>query len=58
MPLHSYSATLLTLNLIPGNGNAPINYVSKASPSKLPLVQGDYEAITNILSLLADYEGM
>ncbi|KAK0633721.1 hypothetical protein B0T14DRAFT_79585 [Immersiella caudata] len=40
-----------------GNG-AVINYLSKANANKLPLVSGDSETFSNVLSLINDYEGV
>ncbi|KAK3337496.1 hypothetical protein B0T19DRAFT_75774 [Cercophora scortea] len=40
-----------------GNG-ALINYLSKSSTAKLPLIQGDCEAFTDVLALMGDYEGV
>lgn len=40
-----------------GNG-APINYLSRASPARLRLIQDDSDAFTDILSLIGDYEGV
>jgi hypothetical protein len=39
-----------------GNG-APINYLSRASTSKLSLVQGGPETFSDVISLIDDYEG-
>lgn len=41
-----------------GLDNSPqTNYLSKARVGKMPLIEGDYEAFGNVLSLIDDYEG-
>ena len=40
-----------------GNG-AVINYLTKASPGKLPLIESNSEAFADVLNIISDYEGM
>lgn len=44
-------------NSLLGNG-APINYLSRANPTKLKLIQGDGEVFSDVLTLISDYEGV
>lgn len=36
----------------------PINYLSKANPARLKLIQGDPEVFSDVLTLISDYEGV
>ncbi|KAH9905322.1 hypothetical protein F4778DRAFT_702348 [Xylariomycetidae sp. FL2044] len=36
----------------------PINYLSKASPTKLKLIQGDSDTFSDVLTLVNEYEGV
>ncbi|KAK0612305.1 hypothetical protein B0T17DRAFT_610540 [Bombardia bombarda] len=36
----------------------PINYLSRANPAKLRLIQDDNDAFSHVLSLMSDYEGV
>ncbi|KAK1830269.1 hypothetical protein QBC39DRAFT_116387 [Podospora conica] len=40
-----------------GNGG-PINYLARSSHAKLPLIQGDSDSFSEVLSLLKEYEGI
>lgn len=51
-PPYSY-----VLTLTPGNG-AHINYLSRASSTRLNLIQGDGEVFSDVLSLIGEYEGV
>ncbi|KAI0600722.1 hypothetical protein F4775DRAFT_582626 [Biscogniauxia sp. FL1348] len=45
------------LTIIQGNP-VPINYLSKAHPVKLKLIQGDGESFSEVLTLINEYEGV
>ncbi|KAH8811382.1 hypothetical protein F5884DRAFT_876615 [Xylogone sp. PMI_703] len=41
-----------------GNGTVQINFMSRARPDKLRLIDGDSETFGDVLSLIDDYEGV
>jgi hypothetical protein len=40
-----------------GTSSSPINYLTRANPEKLRLIQGDGETLSELLSLISEYEG-
>ena len=49
--------SLPTLGVVANGSNPPINYLIKAGPDRLGLIDGDAETFADVLAMIDDYEG-